>query len=307
MDTVLLIVGFPKCGTSSLYYWLSDHPDICASNPKETFFFIDKECEFQPPWKTFHNGGNFDTFFKIEDERICLEASPFHFDQNTCFDYAVSNQNVKVIFMLRTPELRLYSCYLFFTQVIQGINIESFSEYIEMVNSKDKLRRSSREKRFDYILHHSIEWGRYAKYLDKWKSALGEKNIFVGTMEEMEIRPLELMRKLCSWLDVSSKYYDDYNFKVINKSYSVRFPDIHKRLREMAGFNPMCRDELDTYLNSFYFLRSKGVRQFTNYLYSMFQIKKNQMTLGDRRLLAEVKDMYEMDNLALLNGYDIKY
>ncbi len=38
----LFIAGAPKCGTSSLYFWLSDHPEVCASTPKEPFYFIDK-------------------------------------------------------------------------------------------------------------------------------------------------------------------------------------------------------------------------------------------------------------------------
>lgn len=34
-----MIPGFPKCGTTSLYYYLSTHPNIEGSQPKETKFF----------------------------------------------------------------------------------------------------------------------------------------------------------------------------------------------------------------------------------------------------------------------------
>src|SRR3546814_13335773 len=33
------IVGAPKCGTTSLANWLSEHPSIFLSNPKEPHFF----------------------------------------------------------------------------------------------------------------------------------------------------------------------------------------------------------------------------------------------------------------------------
>jgi hypothetical protein len=32
------IAGFPKCGTTSLHEYLEQHPDICMSRPKETYF-----------------------------------------------------------------------------------------------------------------------------------------------------------------------------------------------------------------------------------------------------------------------------
>lgn len=38
----LFIVGAPRCGTSSLTYYLRHHPDICFSTPKETHFFLSR-------------------------------------------------------------------------------------------------------------------------------------------------------------------------------------------------------------------------------------------------------------------------
>ena len=37
----LVIGGVPKAGTTSLFAWLSMHPDVCASSLKETRFFLD--------------------------------------------------------------------------------------------------------------------------------------------------------------------------------------------------------------------------------------------------------------------------
>jgi len=35
----LVVAGAPKCGTSSLYFWLAAHPEVAASREKETFFW----------------------------------------------------------------------------------------------------------------------------------------------------------------------------------------------------------------------------------------------------------------------------
>ena len=38
-----IIAGAPKCGTTSLFYYLSSHPEVCSSNIKETRYLLDKD------------------------------------------------------------------------------------------------------------------------------------------------------------------------------------------------------------------------------------------------------------------------
>jgi hypothetical protein len=37
-----LVIGAPKAGTTSLYYYLATHPEIFVSDPKELRFFIEE-------------------------------------------------------------------------------------------------------------------------------------------------------------------------------------------------------------------------------------------------------------------------
>ncbi len=37
----LYVIGAPKCGTTSLHYWLSSHPDIFMSPIKEPYYWVD--------------------------------------------------------------------------------------------------------------------------------------------------------------------------------------------------------------------------------------------------------------------------
>ena len=37
-----IISGFPKCGTTSLHYYLSEHPEIYMPDQKELHFFTNK-------------------------------------------------------------------------------------------------------------------------------------------------------------------------------------------------------------------------------------------------------------------------
>ena len=36
------MVGVPKCGTTSVFSYLADHPEVCQSSEKETYFLMDK-------------------------------------------------------------------------------------------------------------------------------------------------------------------------------------------------------------------------------------------------------------------------
>ena len=38
MKPNLFIIGAPKCGTSALAHYLSEHPKVFFSNPKEPFY-----------------------------------------------------------------------------------------------------------------------------------------------------------------------------------------------------------------------------------------------------------------------------
>ena len=47
MKVDFFIVGAPKAGTTSLYYYLNEHSEIVMSNQKETDFFSDESLQKQ--------------------------------------------------------------------------------------------------------------------------------------------------------------------------------------------------------------------------------------------------------------------
>ena len=64
----LFIVGAPKCGTTSLHYWLSQHPEIFMSDPKEPFYFckdLHEEADNLHGYKV--------NYFKYRDEESYLQ------------------------------------------------------------------------------------------------------------------------------------------------------------------------------------------------------------------------------------------
>ena len=72
----LIIGGSPKCGTSSLFYWLKDHPEICASDIKETGFLLDKVWSFNEVNYITHGLEGYSRLFpSYKGEKIVMEAT----------------------------------------------------------------------------------------------------------------------------------------------------------------------------------------------------------------------------------------
>ena len=59
----LIIGGASKAGTTSMFSYLAEHPQICASHAKETRFFLDSDYPLSSPWRCAKNGK--DAYFVI--------------------------------------------------------------------------------------------------------------------------------------------------------------------------------------------------------------------------------------------------
>ncbi len=69
----LLIAGVPKGGTSSLFRYLAQHPDICPASVKEIAFFnpLRREGGTLPSLDTYRKH-----FAHCEGEEYAMEATP---------------------------------------------------------------------------------------------------------------------------------------------------------------------------------------------------------------------------------------
>jgi hypothetical protein len=102
----LIIIGGAKCGTSSLHYYLSRHPEIFMSYPKELDFFIEEY--------SWHKGvAWYESKFKAWPKTIWGEASPYYTRYPIYRGVPARMHSViphaKLIYILRDPMERLIS------------------------------------------------------------------------------------------------------------------------------------------------------------------------------------------------------
>ncbi|MFQ5752975.1 MAG: sulfotransferase, partial [bacterium] len=135
-----LIVGAAKSGTSSLYHYLRQHPQIFMPNHKEPCFFTfagkrPTDLQSNVGLKVINDFDQYVSLFEFSSRSQKLgEASTcylYHYDKTirTIKKYHRRWQDLKIIIALRNPILRAYSHYL--NHVRDGLETSSFRDLVK--------------------------------------------------------------------------------------------------------------------------------------------------------------------------------
>ncbi len=213
----LVIAGVGKAGTTSLHWYLSQHPDICASPVKEIGYFsplVDATGSL-PPIEDYR-----DHFSGCGDERYRLEASPqyFHGGRPVIESMQEVLGSPKVVLMFRDPVDRLWSQYRFMRSRLAELPAAmTFDGYVARCL---EVRRTGEPPSATNRLYRAVQGGSYAAYLDPWVEAFGE-DLRLVFFERMTASPARELTDLCAWLglevDVSR-----ISFSVENRTVPVR-------------------------------------------------------------------------------------
>ena len=105
------IAGAPKCGTSSLAHYLSQHPQVCFSTPKEPgyFAFNHPESRLAETEKEYRKSFTCTKKYK----QLKGEGSTIYLYSGEAFKKIMAhNENAKIILLLRNPIDLAYSLFL---------------------------------------------------------------------------------------------------------------------------------------------------------------------------------------------------
>lgn len=104
-DPKFIIIGAQKSGTSSLHYYLRQHPQIVGSYPKEIHYFD----------RDIHTGKSIALYkqhFRGLSSRIHFEATPSYiYTPDTAARIHAQYPDIKLILVLRDPVKRAYSAW----------------------------------------------------------------------------------------------------------------------------------------------------------------------------------------------------
>jgi Sulfotransferase domain len=214
----LIIAGVGKAGTTSLFWYLSQLPDVAASDVKEIQYFtpLSEGDGVLAPLSEYARH-----FRGAQGARYRLEASPqyFHGGQVVVDAMQRTLDRPRVIVMLRDPIARLWSQFRFMNSRLadlpEGMTFEAYVAACRQV--RERHEAFSRENR----LYWTIEGGFYVDYLDPWVDGFGD-DLRVVFFEQMAALPEEVTRDLSTWLELDPDAAAGVNYSVENRTIQYR-------------------------------------------------------------------------------------
>jgi len=235
----LIIAGAPKSGTTSLFHWLSDHPEVCAAARKELQFFMDEDSSVFRPKENYHvNGiGQYHSYFKHYDSHIhklVIEATPgYLYQKNALASIYKEIPNAHIIFIFREPSDRFRSIFNYFinnrSELDKKLTIQKF---YELVKRKDPSLSNNE------FLFNVLEHGHYINYLQPWVDTFSRENITILIYDELIKNPKVALKKLSQKFSISHEFYDGYNFLQKNKTFHIKNQLLHKLAWKINIFFP---------------------------------------------------------------------
>ena len=104
------IIGAPKCGTTSLIYYLAERDDVCISVPKEPHFFSTD----LPDYRQIKDIFSYESCFDYDDNmhKSTGEASTWYlFSKEAVKNILEYNPDARIIVMIRNPVEMVESLY----------------------------------------------------------------------------------------------------------------------------------------------------------------------------------------------------
>jgi hypothetical protein len=222
------IVGAPKAGTTSLYHYLDQHPEIYMSPIKEPCHFsLEMRLEnfeasvrahavrmeedirkyLDGPMDEKRSGGivsSWDDYLRLfsgaTTQKAIGEASVNYLWSKTAAEGIASRiPQARIIMVLRSPADRAFSQYLH--NLSDGHISQSFRDYV-----RASLRHSGEGLG---IYEPFLEMGFYADQVQRYFDCFPREQIGIWFYEETKLRMQEFLREVLEFLAVDSTFIPD--------------------------------------------------------------------------------------------------
>lgn len=208
----LFVVGAAKSGTTSLHYYLGQHPSIFMAMPKEPHFFsqIEPSPELAPMFPHIASESDYLALFKhAEGAQWRGEASTSYlWSESVPERISKLRTNPRFLAILRDPVERAYSHYL--NDVREGFQRKSFEESID-----EEIERSEPPRWGADPLYLQI--GYYGHQIERYFDAFGRERVLVLVFEEFFQDPNKAMASVFEFLGVDSLFASTLSLEAKNR------------------------------------------------------------------------------------------
>jgi len=221
-----LIVGAARSGTTSLWHWLRQHPQVYMPRYKEPAFFV-------------HNFGVFTqdeylSLFKPGRGRPCIgEASTAYLSapESPPWIHELLGK-VKIVAILRNPVERAYSMYCWMAM----IGLEPLETFEEAIEQESRRMGSLPFQQNCLIASHNYQYFNAGLYVDRigpYISIFGADRVKLLLFDDLKSDPSGFCADVCEFLEISNA--NGHAFRSENGAVIPRSTPLQFRLRAMRA------------------------------------------------------------------------
>lgn len=211
------IIGAQKAGTTSLYHYLTQHPQVYLSPVKEPCFFNHElnssgevvDGSFGNPGQRAPRFSSIDeyraTFRGVEGEVAIGEASPpYIYVPGTAERIKRYAPEAKIIAILRNPADRAYSAYLHAVR----IGREPLTDFAQALEEEENRVREN----WHYTFHYRSR-GFYYAQIKRYYEVFRREKVGVWLYEDLRKDPTSVTQSIFRFLGVDDAFMPDTSSK----------------------------------------------------------------------------------------------
>jgi len=232
------IIGAPKCGTSSLYYWLSEHSKIFMSDIKEPHFFAEDLTSRRV--KTLERYQSL--FDDANDDHLAIgEASTgYLFYHKSIEKIETRYSKVNYIVMLRNP-----------IEMAKSLHEQEVKCGNEHIMDFESAWRLSPERRTGGRVHFGCEDPERLDYMKRCRigtqikrlvQKVPKERILFIFLEDIRKNSKKEYEKCLNFLNVPTD--NKLKFQVINESKGIKYPKLRRLIRSAGRIRDLIKRKM---------------------------------------------------------------
>jgi hypothetical protein len=242
----LFLVGAPKCGTTSLYEYLRQHPRVFFPANESDYWRTKEPNHFCPDLEIVDR-------FSIKDSRGYLDlykgsersvwrgdASPYYLFSESAPELIKQNcPGARILLTLRPPVDMMRSYH----RDLLHIQLEDIVDFYDAIGAGTTaqgalfIRQPSRTPKYlDYL---SIS--RFAPQVERYQSVFGRDRVKVVLLEDIASTPQAMFREVLSFLDIDPSFQPE--FRIYNETSHRQSPLEHciNSIYALPGIKPLAQ------------------------------------------------------------------
>lgn len=207
------IIGAAKSGTTSLYHYLDQHPDVYMPTNKEPHWFSRVP---YVPGRGAHPVASEEEYSKLfsgrRQEAAAGDASPSYlWDKGASYRIKEAVPQAKIVAILRNPVERAYSHYL--------MDVKAGKQDLPFLEALRRDLRTKRKAWGEAGLY--VDLGFYVEQLRRYFAVFDQRQIKVFLYEDLTQDPVALLSSLCEFLGVCSNHVSSIRTDLQHNTFSV--------------------------------------------------------------------------------------